>query len=374
MKKVFVSKSDDYNIENLIEIINEQFETLGFSVEKGSTVIIKPNLIMKSKPEQAIITHPNVTAAVGLWVLNQGAKVLITESPGGTYSPSIMKSNFDACTYTQMAEKYGFGLYTACEHQKIQCPDAVICKSFDIVKPFIDADYIIDIAKLKSHGMLTYSGASKNLFGTVPGLMKPELHMRFPKEDDFATMLVDLCLLVKPQIAVIDAIDAMEGDGPTGGRAKHIGALISSNDTFAADYIACQMANMKPQVLSLLKKAMERGLCPKSLDEIELFGEDFNQFIQKDFLMPKSKPLNFVDYLPKFLRPLASKITTPVPKIQTKNCIGCGKCAESCPAHTISIVDKKAIINKENCISCFCCHEMCPMHVIDIKRFSLFNL
>ncbi|MFI3326536.1 MAG: DUF362 domain-containing protein [Clostridia bacterium] len=374
MNKVFVSKVNDYDVENLIKVIDNQFSQLGFSVTKGSTVVIKPNLIMKSKPEQAIITHPNVVEAVGVWVLNQGAKVLIVESPGGTYSPSIMKSNFDGCGYTVMAKKHGFELYTACEHEKVICEDALICKSFDIVKPFINADYIIDIAKLKSHGMLTYSGASKNLFGTVPGLMKPELHMRFPKEDDFATMLVDLCLIIKPQISVIDAIDAMEGDGPTGGRPKHIGALISADNTFSADFIACQMANMVPSELSLLKKAMDRGLCPENIDEIKLFGEDFTKFIQKDFLMPKSKPLNFVDYLPKFLRPLAKKISTPVPKIQIKNCIGCGKCAESCPAHTIEIIDKKAIINKENCISCFCCHEMCPKHVIDIKRFTLFNL
>ncbi|MFR5069443.1 MAG: 4Fe-4S binding protein [Eubacteriales bacterium] len=75
-----------------------------------------------------------------------------------------------------------------------------------------------------------------------------------------------------------------------------------------------------------------------------------------------------------FLRPLAAKIATPVPKIRTGKCIGCGKCAESCPQHTIEIKHKKAYIIYDNCIRCYCCHEMCPEHIIDIKRLALFNL
>ncbi|MFQ7025670.1 MAG: 4Fe-4S binding protein [Acutalibacteraceae bacterium] len=74
------------------------------------------------------------------------------------------------------------------------------------------------------------------------------------------------------------------------------------------------------------------------------------------------------------MRPLAAKIATPVPKIRTGKCIGCGKCAESCPQHTIEIKHKKAYIIYDNCIRCYCCHEMCPEHIIDIKRLALFNL
>ncbi|HAY62353.1 MAG TPA: hypothetical protein DCX90_01920, partial [Ruminococcaceae bacterium] len=55
-------------------------------------------------------------------------------------------------------------------------------------------------------------------------------------------------------------------------------------------------------------------------------------------------------------------------------CVGCGKCAESCPQHTITVREHKAHIEYSKCIHCFCCHEMCPKHVINIKRFSLFDL
>ena len=80
------------------------------------------------------------------------------------------------------------------------------------------------------------------------------------------------------------------------------------------------------------------------------------------------------DYVPKFLRPAAKKILTPIPKIRESDCVGCGRCAQSCPQHTIQIVKHVAKINYQDCIRCYCCHEMCPERAIDIKRFSLFKL
>ena len=57
-----------------------------------------------------------------------------------------------------------------------------------------------------------------------------------------------------------------------------------------------------------------------------------------------------------------------------RGCIACGKCAESCPAHTIRILERKAVIAYPNCIRCFCCHEMCPKQAVDIRRLGIFDL
>ena len=131
---------------------------------------------------------------------------------------------------------------------------------------------------------------------------------------------------------------------------------------------------MKPSEIFMLRSAMERGLCPNSVEEIEILGASLTETVIADFLPPQSKSSDFIQYLPSFLRSLAAKIATPVPKIRTNKCIGCGKCAESCPQHTIEIKNKKAYIIYNNCIRCYCCHEMCPEHIIDIKRLALFNL
>lgn len=375
MNKVIAREIHQYDLNALIEIFTKEFDTLGIceEIKEGMTVVIKPNLVMKSNPDKAIITHPNVVAAVGVVVKSLGAKVLIAESSGGLYTPPVCSSVFSGCGYKTMAEEHGFELYTKCDHQQVELKDGEICKTLNVVEPFINADYIINVCKLKSHCMTKFSGATKNIFGTVPGLMKPELHCRYPEEKDFVKMIVDLCEYVKPNLSIMDGIDAMEGDGPTGGRPRHVGFLGISKSTYALDFIGATIANMDPKSVLMLENAMNRGLCPKSMNEIEVVG-DVEKLIQKDFLQPRSKSADFIDKLPKFMRPAVKKIATPKPVIKKSNCIGCGKCAESCPQKTIDIIDKKAVINYSDCIKCFCCHEMCPVHTIDVKRFSLFNL
>lgn len=370
---VAINRVDNYDVELIKSVLLKQFSNFNIAVKKGMTVVIKVNLVMKSKPELAIITHPNVAAAAGLIFKEMGAKVLIAESSGGTYTSVIMKNIFSSCGYSEIAEKYGFELYTECKHESVLQENSSMCKTFDIVKPFINADYIVNIAKLKSHCMTVYSGAVKNLFGTVPGLMKPELHMRFPEPERFATMLIDLCEYIKPDISIIDAIDAMEGDGPTGGTPRHCAVLMSSNSPYALDTAGAYIAHMKNEEIPMLKNAIERKLCPKNISEINLIGDNIEDLIVKDFKKPKSKSVNFLDIVPKFIRPLAKKLTESKPVIRTNECIGCGKCAESCPAHTIDMSSKKAVIDYKKCIRCFCCHEMCPKHVIDVKKFSIFK-
>lgn len=71
-------------------------------------------------------------------------------------------------------------------------------RSFDLMEPVLDADFIIDIPKVKTHVMVGMTCAVKNLFGTVPGLSKAEFHMRFPAPEDFGSMLADLCEAVRP--------------------------------------------------------------------------------------------------------------------------------------------------------------------------------
>ncbi|MEG1426955.1 MAG: DUF362 domain-containing protein [Oscillospiraceae bacterium] len=372
--KVCLDSCDSYEETKLLQIVRRQFTALQVEIKSGMTVVIKPNLVTKAAPNSGIITHPKLVEAVGLVVQERGGNVLIAESSGGLFTPTAMNAIFSACGYTEIAKRHNFSLYLDCESTSVDLPDAVLCKRMNVINPYIHADYIINIAKLKSHCMTMLSGAVKNLFGTVPGLMKPELHCRFPNKSDFAQMLVDLCEYVRPNLSIIDGIDAMEGDGPTGGVKRFMGVVIASESPYAADMTAAAIANMNPASVLFLNHAARRGLCPKTTDSLELLGDSIESHLKKDFKLPKSKDVDFIARLPRFLRPVAKKIATPYPTIRRKQCIGCGKCAESCPAHTIQIVDCKAVISYSSCIHCFCCHEMCPLHVIDIKRFSLFNL
>ncbi len=375
MEQVWLSRCGGYAPEELLRQVEEAFDALGVwdQLKPGMTVVIKPNLVISSKPDNAIATHPALVAAVGKCVQKAGASVVIAESPGGPFTPAAMKAVFRGCGYTEMAKECGFTLYTECKSREVSLPGAVRCRQLSVVEPFLTRDYLIDLAKLKTHSMVGFSGAVKNLFGAVPGLQEPELHCRFPEKLPFSQMLVDLCDFLKPDLCFLDGILAMEGNGPTGGNPRKMGVLGASKSPYALDVCGAALIGLSPESILMLKEANLRGLGPISPEECQLVKEKVEALAQPDFRKAEASSTDFIDRLPKFLRPAAKKIATPTPKIRRKECVGCGKCAESCPQHTISIQDGKAVIDYRKCIRCFCCHEMCPKHVIDIRRWSLLH-
>ncbi|MFQ7754162.1 MAG: DUF362 domain-containing protein [Acutalibacteraceae bacterium] len=376
MNRAYLIRQGGYDLEALEKAADRIFSAFGFyaRLAPGRQVILKPNLVMKSAPEEAIITHPKLVAAVALCLKRRGAEVLVAESGGGVYNTAAMKSVFRACGYTAAAEQYGFSLYTECRSQTVELPRGVRCGALSVLEPFVQPReaLVVNIAKLKTHGMMGYSGAVKNLFGTVPGLMKPELHCRYPEKEPFAEMLVDLCDYIRADFSFIDGIEAMEGNGPTGGEKRFVGALIGAESPYAADLAGAAVIGMRPEEILTLQNACARGLCADT--PLELLGDPLESVRVPDFKRARSSDVDFLTRVPKPLRPLAKKIATPYPCIRRKSCVGCGKCAESCPQHTIELRGGKAQIGYARCIRCFCCHEMCPKHVIDIRRFSVFNL
>lgn len=373
--RVWLAQCPDYG-QSLEEKIEKAFDALQVwdKIRPGMRVVLKPNLVMSSKPEQAIITHPAFTAAVGKCVQKAGGRVVIAESPGGPYTPAAMKAMFRATGYRDMAEACGFALYTDCKSREVTLPQAKRCRELSVVEPFLDRDYLIDLPKLKTHSMVGFSGAVKNLFGTVPGLQKPELHCRFPEREPFSEMLCDLCHFLGPDLSLMDGIWAMEGNGPTGGQRRDLHVIAGSESPWALDVAAASLVGLEPEKITMLREGHERGYGPLDLSELELVGDPMETLLAPDFLKAEASSTDFIDRLPKFLRPAAKKLATPYPRIDKKRCVGCGKCAESCPQHTISLRDGKAVIRYQNCIRCFCCHEMCPKHVVQIKRLGLLRL
>lgn len=373
--RVWLAQCPDYG-QSLEEKIERAFDALQVwdKIRPGMRVVLKPNLVMSSKPEQAIITHPAFTAAVGKCVQKAGGRVVIAESPGGPYTPAAMKAMFRATGYRDMAEACGFALYTDCKSREVTLPQAKRCRELSVVEPFLDRDYLIDLPKLKTHSMVGFSGAVKNLFGTVPGLQKPELHCRFPEREPFSEMLCDLCHFLGPDLSLMDGIWAMEGNGPTGGQRRDLHVIAGSESPWALDVAAASLVGLEPEKIAMLREGHERGYGPLDLSELELVGDPMETLLAPDFLKAEASSTDFIDRLPKFLRPAAKKLATPYPRIDKKRCVGCGKCAESCPQHTITLRDGKAVIRYQNCIRCFCCHEMCPKHVVQIKRLGLLRL
>lgn len=377
MDEVYIAACTDYNEQLLNDAVEKQCEALALQelIKPGASVVVKPNLVIRRRPQEATTTHPMVVAAVCRTLKRMGAgKITVADSPGGPYNPTALRSIYSGCEYDTIAKNGCAELNFDCTSRPLEVPNVQRCRLFEIISPLLDADVIVDIAKLKTHAMTGLSGAVKNMFGAVPGLLKPEMHCRFPQKADFSAMLVDLCEAVRPSVCFVDAIVGMEGNGPSGGTPRFVGALIASKSPYAADVVCSELIGIRPEEVLMLRNAMDRGLCPKSIAEIKLLGEPVSRFVVRDFKQPDSRSVDVLGYIPRFARPLAAKLLTPRPAIRTSSCVGCGKCAESCPQHTIEIKNKKAAIDYSKCIRCYCCHEMCPVRAIDIKRFKLLKI
>lgn len=312
-EKVWLSRCAVYHPEELLRQVEEAFTALGVweEIKPGMKVVLKPNLVMSSKPGAAIATHPALVAAVGRCVQKAGGEVLIAESPGGPYTPAAMKAIFRGCGYTDMAREWGFSLYTECRSREVTLPRARRCRQLSVAEPFLERDYLIDLCKLKTHGMVGFSGAVKNLFGAVPGLQKPELHCRFPEKQAFSEMLVDLCDFLAPDLCIMDGILAMEGNGPTGGQPRQMGVLGASKSPYALDVCGTSLIGLKPESVLMLREAHERGLGPLSPQECRLVKEGIEPLAQPDFLKAEAASTDFIDRLPKFLRPWRKKWPPP---------------------------------------------------------------
>lgn len=378
MNKISITNAESYNQTVVTGAIRRHFEMLGINKEITSdmTVLIKPNLLMKRRPEEATTTHPSVVAGVIECLHELHVKdIIIAESPGGPYNKQALSGIYGASGMAEVAKKYGVRINYDFTSFERPVKNGVKVHSFMLIKPVKEADYIINVAKLKTHTMTTLSGAVKNLFGTVPGLMKPELHFRFPDKSDFANMLIDLCETIKPNLCIIDAVVSMEGDGPSGGTPRETGLILASKNPYNLDVALCKLIGLQTSEVPTVDNAIKRGLSVDNFNKLGLLGDKIMPI--KDYAMPASKSLDFTGHMPKFasviLKPFSERFLQSKPIIRTKSCIGCGKCAEICPAKTIKIVSHKAVIHYDKCIKCFCCHEMCPPKAIDIKQFGLFK-
>lgn len=356
---VAVVRCKTYNVEAVKPALEEALNAvngLDF-VMPGMKIIIKPNLVSFKKPDAAATTHPALLEALVEMLLARGADVTIGDSPGGPHSLPLLNRVY-AATGMDRLEKLGAKLNRNMNEKTVDFPEGKVLKNFTYTEYLDEADAIIDFCKLKSHGMLGMSAAVKNLFGTIPGLKKPEVHYKFQNDAEFADMLVDLNEYFKPRLAICDAVVGMEGNGPTAGTPRQIGAIIASKSTYYADVVGAELIGMNINGLPTLQAAYERGFAPASSKNLRVYG-DIRALTVDDFKAPPVRGLSFMRK-GNVLHFISKATLEHKPTLKKRFCVGCGECARMCPAKAIKMKNKKPHINREKCIRCFCCQEFCP--------------
>lgn len=362
--KVYWYKCEKYD-ENLIaEAYQEILVDNGLLdfVTSGMKVGIKVNLVGNFGPDKAATTHPLLVKKLCELLIERGAIVTIGDSPGGLFTESILKSIYKGTGFL-ICEEVGAKLNYDVSTSQLKVEKQVV-KTLDVSNWLLEQDALINFAKLKSHGMMALSASVKNMFGIVPGVLKPEYHYRYPNHDDFANMLIDINEVFDCKLNLIDGIIGMEGNGPTQGEPRYIGAILASRKPYPLDVVACKIIDLDIDNVYTVTESIKRGLTV-SYDEI-ILNKPIDDIIIKDYknILP-GKSMEFSEKFKgpfgKIINPIIAKVLTVKPKVKKKECIGCKKCANICPVNAIEMIKKKPVINREKCIRCFCCQEFCPV-------------
>ncbi|MGI6776976.1 MAG: DUF362 domain-containing protein [Acetivibrionales bacterium] len=372
MNRVSIIRCDSYKEETVVSALKETFNSLG-GIEKyvkpGMKVVIKANLLMKKNPSSATTTHPCIVKSLTELIMKAGASsVILADSPGGPYTEKLLNGVYSACGMKKVSEETGLKLNYDLSEVEVENPSGKYLKKVTILKPIVDADLVINIPKLKTHGMMVFTGAVKNMFGAVPGLLKAEYHLKMAQYDEFANALIDIFLCVKPSLNIMDAVVAMEGHGPSAGNPRHMGLILASEDAFSLDLAALKIININPLDVPVMRNAKERGLWDDSRDDLQFVGETLESVRINDFDTPQLESLRDIQFLDnKYLKGFLEGLK-PKPVFDYAKCTGCANCASSCPAQIIHMRDKKPCADLSKCIRCFCCQELCPAKAISIRR------
>ena len=382
MSRVVLLRCDSYDRDEVYSIVRRGIELLG-GIEKfipplkmgeggkETEVLLKPNLLAPDSPEKASTTHPSVFYAV--------ARILIESGYAPVYGDSsivgIGRIAARVNGIKDVAEELGVDYAPFKNGIDVQVPTARQMKRFTIAEDVVKTNAIVNIPKLKTHGLMIITGALKNLFGVVPGVLKPELHVQLSSPLLFARMLVDLNVAIKSivngSLIVMDAVYSMEGNGPRNGTPVKTGLLIFSDDPVAVDAVGAHIMGINPEDVPLLREAKAAGLGEIALDRIKIIGDSLSNFTGYSFkLPPKTEASGEISSTYRFAR--SSIIPRPV--IDPDKCTGCGICVSVCPVKPKALSQERKVKEKSVprydyslCIRCYCCQESCPEGAISIK-------
>ncbi len=375
-KAVALERCSSYRREEVQVAVRNAILRLGGEVRdqlSGTRVLLKPNMLLGTPPERGVTTHPEVVRAVAEVLLEWGCRVTIGDSPGGGMPQTewSLRRAYTRTGYAQVAEELGVGLSLDTSSVTVAFPEGQTFRQFRVILAAREADAIVGLPKLKTHLWTLMTGATKNLFGLVPGMEKPAFHARLRDAESFSGMLIDLNLLFKPAFHVMDAVIGMEGNGPTSGAPRKVGAVMAGTDPFALDAVAAGLIGLSPTEIAVVRRAMERGLLSPDLSDVEIAGVTPEALAVPDFRKPSSftggrtgirGSISF-----RLVRIFGSAYVQK-PAVIRNRCAGCERCARSCPVEGIEMQGGKARILHERCICCYCCHEMCPEGAITMRR------
>jgi len=367
--KVYIQRIDTYEIKEIKKFLIKTLDRIDFfsKIKNKQNILLKPNLLGAYDPEAAVTTHPNVIEALIQILKDHNKNISLGDSPGGSV---FVGDVWEKTGIKKLCEKYDVKLLNFSEGGISEYNS--LNNGFTLSDYFFESDAVINLPKYKTHSLMYYTGAVKNLYGLIPGLKKSDYHKHNPTINDFSQVIYELYSITGDKIVlnILDGIWGMEGEGPSAGIRRNFGIMMVSEKASALDYIASMMLGFKESQLKYIINALAIDNISKEKINID---DKWRKFKFKNVKLKKINTfVKILSYSPKIFQNFFKKHFDYKPDFNEK-CILCRVCVKSCPVQAISISDGEIHpnIDYEKCIKCMCCHELCPHQAVFIKKSIL---
>jgi len=303
--KVLIRECSAYSRSAIAEIIDESAGSLGLSSGlHGRVVLLKPNLISGGGPALAC-THSGFIAGVATWFLDQGARVILGDSPAFGSSGRVCEKHSITTALKGLDVKYVE--FATPVKKKLACGVTVT-----VARESLECDLFVGLPKVKAHNQMFVTLAVKNIFGIVKGVNKAKLHMSHgDTHDRFSRIILDLVSLLPPQVHFVDGIHAMHQSGPLGGSLLPLQCVAASRCPVALDTAFLDLLELDAKKSPLWRAASERKLVGSDSRNIIYPFLSPRNFYNSGFVAPENlDPIRFS--LIKFLRGLGKRMNLAV--------------------------------------------------------------
>ncbi|ABA87879.1 DUF362 iron-sulfur cluster-binding domain protein [Syntrophotalea carbinolica DSM 2380] len=368
---VALAAAGDYQrdtVEQALARVMAELGGMNAFVRPGQKVLIKPNMLAGKSHDKAVTTHPEVVRAVIRMVQEAGGSVSVGDSPGVGTPAEVARR----CGIMQVIEETGARFAPFVESVRVG-PVGRTFRQLELARDILDADVIINIPKLKTHGMMGLTCGVKNLFGAVVGMRKPALHLQAGADKGlFALMLLELAEHIRPTLTIVDAIVGMEGNGPGSGDPITMGALLAGTNALAVDSVAINLVGMTAADVWTQRLAQQTQRYGSRLEDIALRGDAL-----QDLALPRICAAHSADMvwgIPTWLQAPLQRALSSRPYADPQLCRHCGLCVKHCPPQAMVLKHGRLHIDYRRCIHCFCCQELCPYGALLTRQGWLLRL
>ncbi|MHA1732647.1 MAG: DUF362 domain-containing protein [Promethearchaeota archaeon] len=380
--KIAVTRLANDN-EEIVRALHSILESIGAKemLRGKEKVLVKPNILGDQPPERAVTTDNRLVGAVLDWLLENGVEkesIFVGESSGGMGREHTLKA-FKASLIADECDSRGIHWepFENTELVEVKIPDGRVLDHVHLSSEVAGADLVVNLPKLKTHGQMVMTCALKNMFGTMVKAVKPRMHARFPGCDEFAEALVDIYTASAhaPQLIVVDAVLAMEGNGPgRAGTPLELGLLLAGTDPLAIDVACARIMGLDPDLVYTNVEAARRGRWVGDLESVEVVGPPLEELVHP-FKIPGFHKAQrwFMNHLKGPVKFFMDKFSSPMVVIDAGKCDRDAICVRSCPTHALSLPKgaQAPVWDKSKCIGCTCCMELCPVGAIDVQMAGI---